>query len=352
MAVLTNPAPNSDADAPGSDSAGLGETGGGLEFRARHSLTIDPMAHTLLSLADARRLSAVPLGKEGGRTVIAVADPAESRLDALRELAGPTTKFVLIASDALNALLKSRIFGDDSAGDDVAPDAPTEEPPTEVPAVSLHPAVASPAEPAPPAFLPFELAPADAVPVHEPPIEEPTIPAAPEPVTPAHPSFEFAQPAESPQPAEMSPAEAFAAEAAPVEPLPPAGHVEPIWSPAPAPRAGDAAPVSAPAAAESGRRMVVEGELAELSAAVAGAAKLLLALQERVSDFANRFDDASHALEAARQEARDHKERLAVISAKTDQDRARLRTFAIGLSQAFEGLEETKSQLLDLLDED
>ncbi len=349
MAVLTNPAPNSDADAPGSDSAGLGEAGDGLEFRARHSLTIDPMAHTLMSLADARRLSAVPLGREGGRPVIAVADPAESRLEALRELAGPTAKFVLIASDALNALLKSRIFGEDAAVDD-DPD-PVATPPAAAPAVPPPSAVVSPPEPAPAAF-PFEPAASDVVLVPEPPVEEAAYPAAPEPAPPAHlfsepaPPDEAPQHTEFPQPAETDPAEELPVEAAPVEPLAAAGQDEPVWSPAPAP------PVSAPAAEESENRMVVEGELAELSAAVAGAAKLLLALQERVSDFANRFDDASHALEAARQEARDHKERLAVISAKTDQDRARLRTFAIGLAQAFDGLEETKSQLLELIDDD
>jgi hypothetical protein len=328
MAVLTNPAPNSDA--PGSDGAGHGKAGNDLEFRARHSLTIDPMAHTLLSVVDARRLGAVPLGKEGGRTVIAVADPAESRLDALRELAGPTTKFVLIAADALNALLKSRIFGDDATGaaDELEPAV---EPPSAVPPSS---AVAPPAEPTPAAFESIGV-----VPVHEPPVEEPLPVAAAEPLAPAPVpwSAEAAPPVEFAAPAEPDPVEAVEA----FRPTDTQGHTEPVWSPVPAP--------AAPAA--QGREPV-EGELAELSAAVAGAAKLLLALQERVSDFANRFDDASHALEAARQEAREHKERLAVISAKTDQDRARLRTFAVGLSQAFEGLEETKSQLLGLIDED
>lgn len=85
-----------------------------LEFRERHSLTIDAQAHTLLEPRFAREMRAVPLGVEGGQPVVAVADPSEKRLDAVRRLVGGETKFVLVAPESLDALLRSRIFNEDS----------------------------------------------------------------------------------------------------------------------------------------------------------------------------------------------------------------------------------------------
>ncbi len=266
-----------------------------LEFRARHSLTIDPMAHTLLPIAEAKELGAVPLGKEGGRTVVAVADAAESRLAALRELAGPTTKFVLIAPDALNALLKSRIFNDHTA-------APPPPPPP--PVAAPEPVVAAPPPPPPQPEPTFELETIEAPAPSPPPAA-----AAPAPEAPAKPRYE-------------------------PQPLPP-------------PRT-PAQSRKARKAAESGEL----GELGELAAAVAGAAELLASLQDRISDFAVQLDEARREVEEARQEAREHKEKLAVLSAKADQERAKVRTFASGLSKAFAGLEKTKSQLQELIEEE
>jgi Type II secretion system (T2SS), protein E, N-terminal domain len=91
-----------------------------LEFRARHQLTIDAQAHTLLDPKYAREMRAVPLGMEGGQPVVAVADPSEKRLAAIRELVTGDTKFVLVAPESLDALLKSRIFSE-SDGVEVAP---------------------------------------------------------------------------------------------------------------------------------------------------------------------------------------------------------------------------------------
>ena len=91
-----------------------------LEFRARHQLTIDAQAHTLLDPKYAREMRAVPLGMEGGQPVVAVADPSEKRLAAIRELITGDTKFVLVAPESLDALLKSRIFSE-SDGVEVAP---------------------------------------------------------------------------------------------------------------------------------------------------------------------------------------------------------------------------------------
>jgi hypothetical protein len=87
-----------------------------LEFRARHSLTIDARAHTLLDPRYAREMRAVPLGIEGGRPVVAVADPSEARLEAIRSKVAGDTKFVLVAPESLEALLKSRIFSEGDEG--------------------------------------------------------------------------------------------------------------------------------------------------------------------------------------------------------------------------------------------
>ena len=88
-----------------------------LEFRERHALTIDAQAHTLLDPKYAREMRAVPLGIEGGRPVVAVSDPSERRLSAIRKLVGGETKFVLVAPESLDALLKSRIFSEGNGND-------------------------------------------------------------------------------------------------------------------------------------------------------------------------------------------------------------------------------------------
>jgi hypothetical protein len=113
-----------------------------LEFRARHSLTIDAQAHTLLAPRSARELRAAPLGIESGRTVVAVADPTEQRLESLRALTGRETKIVIVTPASLDALLKSRILSEGDA-DAEASEAP--------PTPAAQPA------PAPPAPLPAPL---------------------------------------------------------------------------------------------------------------------------------------------------------------------------------------------------
>lgn len=286
-----------------------------LEFRARHQLTIDPAAHTLLPIAEAKQLGAVPLGKEGGRTVIAVADPAESRLAALRELAGAKTKFVLIAPDALNALLKSRIFTDGAAPPPVQA-APAK--------VAPPPEVELPPPPPIPVLEPIEVAEVVAVAAQAEPVEAVEVASAVAVAT----AVETAETAET--------VETFEAPPAP-----------PRYEPQPLPP-----PRRAQAPSRKGRKAAPDGELADLAAAVAGAADLLTSLQDRITDFAAQLEDARKEVEEARQEAREHKERLAALSAKADQDRARVKTFATGLTKAFARLEETKEQLLDLVDEE
>ena len=124
-----------------------------LEFRARHQLTIDAQAHTLLDPKYAREMRAVPLGMESGRPVVAVADPSEKRLAAIRELVTGDTKFVLVAPESLDALLKSRIFSE-SDGVEVAP-APEQKLTTTAAAeLPRAPAESAPADAAPPPAAP------------------------------------------------------------------------------------------------------------------------------------------------------------------------------------------------------
>jgi hypothetical protein len=142
-----------------------------LEFRARHMLTIDARAHTLLEPRYAREMRAVPLGIEAGRPVVAVADPSEKRLAAIRELITGDTKFVLVAPESLDALLKSRIF---SESDGVEPPPAPQQKLTTTAEAELAPVSAAQAPddaaqaPAPPASAP-EIAP---IPVIQPPAAE------------------------------------------------------------------------------------------------------------------------------------------------------------------------------------
>src|SRR5215831_15388392 len=143
-----------------------------LEFRERHALTIDAQAHTLLDPKYAREMRAIPLGVENGRPVVAVADPSERRLSAIRKLVGGETKFVLVAPESLDALLKSRIFSENHDAREHAPhsengngngahapvaNAPAEQPSApgqEAPAEQEDPAAAAESQPEAPASAP------------------------------------------------------------------------------------------------------------------------------------------------------------------------------------------------------
>ena len=142
-----------------------------LEFRARHQLTIDAQAHTLLEPKDAREMRAVPLGIEAGRPVVAVADPSEKRLAAIREQVGAEVKFVLVAPESLDALLKSRILSENNEGAEVVP------PPEQKLSTAADPAEPAPA---PVAGQPVEPPPQEAAPASgEPPPAATQAPPAP-----------------------------------------------------------------------------------------------------------------------------------------------------------------------------
>ncbi|MGZ4333211.1 MAG: GspE/PulE/PilB domain-containing protein [Gaiellaceae bacterium] len=110
----------------------------GLDYVDRASIWFDANALARLSREDAQRLEALPTRVEGGRVVVAVAEPTEQRLEALRELIGGETVMIVVPKSALDAglrsdLLRSAARGQFSAPDDLddEQDAPDLEPAAE-----------------------------------------------------------------------------------------------------------------------------------------------------------------------------------------------------------------------------
>jgi len=98
----------------------------GLEYREAGAVAVDPRALSILPADECRRLRAVPLAATTGSAVIAVSDPNEERLEAVRQLTGPSTRFVVLTDRTLDALLRSRMFAGGSPAESAA--AVTEEP--------------------------------------------------------------------------------------------------------------------------------------------------------------------------------------------------------------------------------
>lgn len=119
-----------------------------LEYVERSAIWFDGNALARLSREDAQRLEALPTRIEGGHVVVAVAEPTEQRLEALRELIGPETVVIVVPKSALDAGLRSDLLrsarGQFSPSDEVedAPEAEHDpEPDTDgVPEPELPPA--------------------------------------------------------------------------------------------------------------------------------------------------------------------------------------------------------------------
>ena len=69
-----------------------------------------------LSREDAQRLEALPTRVDGGRVVVAVAEPTEQRLAALRELIGEETVMIVVPKSALDAGLRSDLLRSSTRG--------------------------------------------------------------------------------------------------------------------------------------------------------------------------------------------------------------------------------------------
>src|SRR5215210_6192555 len=103
----------------------------GLSYVDRASIWFDADGLTRLSREDAQRLKALPTRVEGGRVVVAVAEPTEQRLAALEALIGDTV-MVVVPKTALEAGLHSELLTSRKPAQlpavDVSPEAPPAEP--------------------------------------------------------------------------------------------------------------------------------------------------------------------------------------------------------------------------------
>ena len=101
-----------------------------LGYVDRASIFFDAEALARLTRAQARLLEALPTRVQDGRVVVAVAEPTEERLTALRAVIGDDTVVVVVPKTALDAGLRSELLsGSHRRDDDVAPtaaDAPQE----------------------------------------------------------------------------------------------------------------------------------------------------------------------------------------------------------------------------------
>jgi len=162
----------------------------GLEYREAGAVSVDPRALSILPADECRRLRAVPLAATTGSAVIAVSDPSDERLESVRQLTGPSTRFVVLTERTLEALLRSRMFAGGAPAEPAAapaeapPEAPSE--PSPEPVADVEPPLAEkPIEPPRDADLPRYDMPADEPPAFSrPPTPTPT--AAPAAATPPH----------------------------------------------------------------------------------------------------------------------------------------------------------------------
>ena len=81
-----------------------------LSYVDRASIFFDAGALARLSREDAQRLEAMPTRVQDGRVVVAVAEPTEQRLQALREVIGEDTVMVVVPRAALDAALSSELL--------------------------------------------------------------------------------------------------------------------------------------------------------------------------------------------------------------------------------------------------
>jgi hypothetical protein len=84
-----------------------------LSYVDRASIWFDADALARLSREDAQRIEAMPTRVQDGRVVVAVAEPTEQRLAALREVIGEDTVVVVVPKTALEAGLQSELLASD-----------------------------------------------------------------------------------------------------------------------------------------------------------------------------------------------------------------------------------------------
>jgi type IV pilus assembly protein PilB len=82
----------------------------GLGYVERSAIWFDVDALTRMSREQAQRLEALPTRVQDGRVVVAVAEPTEERLAALRRVIGPDTVVVVVPKTALDAGVRSELL--------------------------------------------------------------------------------------------------------------------------------------------------------------------------------------------------------------------------------------------------
>jgi hypothetical protein len=82
----------------------------GLDYVERSAIWFDGNALAKLSKEDAQRWEALPTRVEGGRVVVAVAEPTEQRITAVRDLIGQETVLIVVPKSALDAGLRSSLL--------------------------------------------------------------------------------------------------------------------------------------------------------------------------------------------------------------------------------------------------
>jgi len=108
-----------------------------LSYVDRASIWFDADALARLSREDAHRLQAMPTRVQDGRVVVAVAEPTDQRLNALREVIGSDTVVVVVPKTALDAALNSELLTSRGRGDIAASQEPELQAPPPVPELRL-----------------------------------------------------------------------------------------------------------------------------------------------------------------------------------------------------------------------
>ena len=93
-----------------------------LRYFERSAISFDGKALRRMSWEDASRLEALPIQEnEEGAVVVAVAEPTDARLLALRELLGDRIDFVVVAKGAIETGLRSELLSRDGRGIETEP---------------------------------------------------------------------------------------------------------------------------------------------------------------------------------------------------------------------------------------
>lgn len=84
-----------------------------LRYCDRSEISFDSAALRRLSREEAVQLEALPIQETPDGTVVAIAEPTDARLHAVRDLLGERVDFVVVAKTAIEAALRSNLLEDE-----------------------------------------------------------------------------------------------------------------------------------------------------------------------------------------------------------------------------------------------